>query len=104
MKFLVICLYAGLLSFALPASSYAAAEDKSSSAGEYMDDSVITSKIKSDLLAEKDLKSTEIKVKTYKGVVQLSGFVTSQADIDKAVAIASKVKGVTSVKNDMRLK
>lgn len=103
MKYLAMCFCAGFLCFGLPTVSHAASE-KSESAGEYIDDSAITTKIKSDLLAEPNLKSTEIKVKTHKGVVQLSGFVTSQADIDKAVAIAKQVKGVTSVKNDMRLK
>ncbi|MDG0818189.1 BON domain-containing protein [Bdellovibrio svalbardensis] len=105
MKYLAICLYAGFLSFALPMSSgHAATTDKKESTGEYVDDSVITTKIMNDLLAEPKLKSTEIKVKTHKGVVQLSGFVTSQADINRAVEIAKSVKGVTSVKNDMRLK
>lgn len=104
MKYLAICLYIGLVSFTLPISVGHAAPEKKESAGEYVDDSVITTKIKSELLSEPNLKSAEIKVKTHKGVVQLSGFVTSQADIDKAVEIANRVKGVTSVKNDMRLK
>jgi osmotically-inducible protein OsmY len=72
--------------------------------GEYVDDSVITTKVKAAILAEPTLKSAEINVETFKGVVQLSGFVTSKADIDRAVAVARGVKGVTSVKNDMRLK
>lgn len=55
------------------------------------------------LLGEPNLKSAEIGVETYKGVVQMTGFVSSQADINKAVEFAS-VKGVTSVKNNMRLK
>jgi len=50
------------------------------------------------------LKSAEINVETFKGVVQLSGFVSSQADIDKAASLARSVKGVSSVKNNMRLK
>ena len=72
--------------------------------GEYVDDSVITTKVKAAVLNEPTLKSAEINVETYKGVVQLSGFVSSEADIAKAASLAKGVKGVTSVKNDMRLK
>jgi osmotically-inducible protein OsmY len=56
------------------------------------------------ILAEDSLKSAEINVETFKGVVQLSGFVNSKADINKAIEVTRKVKGVASVKNDMRLK
>lgn len=77
---------------------------KSESPGEYVDDTVITSKVKAAVLGESSLKSAEINVETYKGVVQLTGFVRSRADIDKAVAVAKAVKGVTSVKNDMIVK
>lgn len=72
--------------------------------GEYVDDSVITAKVKTAILGEPTLKSTEINVETFKGAVQLSGFVGSQDDIHTAIAMAKGVKGVTSVKNDMRLK
>ncbi len=72
--------------------------------GEYFDDSVITTKVKAAIFNEPSLKSAEINVETFKGAVQLSGFVASQADINKAVSLARGVKGVTSVKNDMRLK
>ena len=72
--------------------------------GEYIDDSVITAKVKAEIFKDDSLKSSEINVETFKGVVQLSGFVNSQADIDKAVKVARTVKGVTSVKNDMRVK
>lgn len=77
---------------------------KQEGTGEYVDDTVITTKVKAAILNEPTLKSAEINVETFKGVVQLSGFVNSQADIDKAVSIARGVKGATSVKNDMRLK
>ena len=77
---------------------------KKEGTGEYIDDSVITTKVKAAVLNEPTLKSAEINVETFKGVVQLSGFVNSEADIAKAASIASGVKGVTSVKNDMRLK
>jgi osmotically-inducible protein OsmY len=81
-----------------------ASTSKQSSTGEYVDDSVITTKVKS-LLAEDDfLKSFKISVETYKGTVQLSGFVNSQQAVDKAGQIASSVKGVKSVKNDLIVK
>ena len=72
--------------------------------GEYFDDTVITTKMKTAIFNEPSLKSAEINVETFKGVVQLSGFVSSRADINKAVEVARGVKGVTSVKNDMRVK
>lgn len=74
------------------------------STGEYFDDSVITTKVKAAIFNEPSLKSAEINVETFKGIVQLSGFVSSAADVQKAAELASSVKGVTSVKNDMRIK
>jgi len=74
------------------------------SAGQYLDDSVITTRVKTAVFNEATLKSSEINVETYKGVVQLSGFVSSQVDINKAIEIARSVKGVTSVQNNMQLK
>ncbi|MGD0232348.1 MAG: BON domain-containing protein [Syntrophorhabdales bacterium] len=74
------------------------------STGEYVDDSTITTKVKA-LLAEDDfLKSFQIGVETYKGVVQLSGFVNSQQAVSKAGEITRSVKGVTSVKNNLIVK
>lgn len=72
--------------------------------GEYLDDTVITTKVKAAIFNEPTLKSSEINVETFKGTVQLSGFVSSRADINKAVELARGVQGVTSVKNDMRVK
>ena len=81
-----------------------ASTSKSEGTGEYVDDTVITAKVKSAIFGEPTLKSAEINVETFKGVVQLSGFVASQSSVDKAVVVAKNVKGVTSVKNDMRVK
>lgn len=81
-----------------------AATPKQESTGEFIEDSVITTKVKAAILNEPTLKVSEINVETFKAVVQLSGFVNSQADINKAVSVARNVKGVSSVKNDMRLK
>ncbi len=72
--------------------------------GEYVDDTVITTKVKAAIFNEPTLKSAEINVETFKGTVQLSGFVSTQSNINKASELARGVKGVTSVKNDMRLK
>ncbi len=72
--------------------------------GEFIEDSVITTKVKAAILAEPSLKSAEINVETFKGTVQLSGFVHDKADIAKAGEVARQVKGVSSVKNDIRPK
>jgi osmotically-inducible protein OsmY len=72
--------------------------------GQYVDDTVITTKVKAAILEEPGLKSSEINVETFKGVVQLSGFVSSSADISTATKLAHAVAGVTSVKNDMHVK
>ena len=77
---------------------------KTESAGKYFDDSVITTKVKARLAEDNVLKAYEINVKTYRGVVQLRGFVDSQMSIDKAGKIASGVEGVKSVKNDLIVK
>ena len=82
----------------------AAAPAKRESPQEYVDDAVITTKVKAAVLEEASLKSAEINVETFKGVVQLSGFVSSQANETLAMQVARKVGGVKSVKNDMRLK
>jgi osmotically-inducible protein OsmY len=81
-----------------------ATTSKQESTGQYVDDSVITTKIKSQLAADDFLKSFEISVETYKGIVQLSGFVDSQRAVDKAGQIARSVEGVKSVKNNLRVK
>jgi hypothetical protein len=81
-----------------------ASTDDQAGTGEYIDDTVITTKVKAAIFNDPDLKSMEINVETFKGVVQLSGFVNSQADISRAVSLARDVKGVKSVKNDMKLK
>jgi osmotically-inducible protein OsmY len=77
---------------------------KQEGTGEYVDDTVLTTKVKAAIFNEPSLKSAEINVETFKGVVQLSGFVSSAAAEGTAVAVARKVEGVKSVKNDMRLK
>lgn len=77
---------------------------KQSGSGEYVDDSVITTKVKSQLAGDDFLKSFEISVETYKGVVQLSGFVDTQLAVNRAGEIARGIQGVSSVKNNLNVK
>ena len=74
------------------------------STGEYVTDSWITTKVKAALTDDRQVKATEVNVETFKGVVQLSGFVNSDTAMYEAVRIARGIKGVTSVKNDMHVK
>lgn len=94
-----ICLAATLVTAAGCASTA-----KQEGTGEYVNDSAITAKVKAAILNDPSLKVAEINVETFKGVVQLSGFVSSQAAANKAVEVARAVGGVKSVKNDMRIK
>lgn len=92
----IVMLMAGLVA--------CASTSKQSGTGEYVDDTVITTKVKSLLAADDFLKSFEISAETYKGVVQLSGFVDSQDAVNKAGEIARSVEGVSSVKNNLNVK
>lgn len=92
------------LAASLALSAGCASTAKQEGTGEYIDDSVITAKVKAAILNEPSLKVFEINVETFKGVVQLSGFVSSRAAENKAVEVAREVKGVKSVKNDMQVK
>jgi osmotically-inducible protein OsmY len=96
-SYLVVCML--VLTFAACASTA-----KQESTGEYVDDSVITTKVKALLAQDDFLKSFKISVETYKGTVQLSGFVASQNAVDKAGQITWSVKGVKSVKNNLIVK
>jgi len=93
-----------LFAVSLIAVAGCASTAKHEGTGEYVDDTVITTKVKAAILNEPGLKSREINVETFKGVVQLSGFVISQTEADRAVQVTRGVGGVISVKNDMRLK
>jgi osmotically-inducible protein OsmY len=81
-----------------------ATKSEPQTAGAYMGDTWVTTQVKTGILNEPSLKVTQINVETYKGVVQLSGFVDNAASQAKAVEIARAVNGVTAVKNDMRLR
>lgn len=75
-----------------------------SSTGEYIDDTVITTKVKTAIFNDPDLSAAEINVETFKGIVQLSGFVATRAEANKATQLAREVTGVQSVRNDIALK
>ena len=81
-----------------------AATQKHESAGQYVDDSVITTKVKAALFNEETLKSLQINVKTLRAVVLLSGFVDSEQNVTKAGEIAKRIEGVESVKNSLVVK
>lgn len=93
-----------LAALAMAAMLGCASTSKQESTGELIDDSVITTKVKAAILGEPTLKSHEISVETYKGQVQLSGFVGSADNIVKANEVARSVKGVTSVRNSLVVK
>lgn len=81
-----------------------AATSQQESTGQYIDNSIITSKVKAAIFDEPSLKTLQIKVESFKGEVQLSGFVDSSASVNKAEAVARGVQGVIKVKNDLIVK
>ena len=81
-----------------------AATSKQEGTGEYFDDTILTTKVKAAVINEPSLKSAEINVETFKGIVQLSGFVKTSAERSKATELTRQVAGVKSVKDDIRLK
>lgn len=94
-----------LLLGAIPMStSGCAATRTTQSAGEYVDDAAITTSVKAALLAEDDIKSMDINVETFRGEVQLSGYVNNSGQVDRAIGVARRQSGVKSVKNDLRIK
>ena len=88
------------LAFA-PAFLSCAATQKHESTCEYVDDSVLTTKVKAAILDEASLKTLQINVETFKGVVQLSGFVDSAEHAARAGEVAARIQGVKEVKNDL---
>ena len=99
-RLMQILVFAGLIA----TSMGCAATPKHESTGQYVDDSVITTKVKAAIFKESSLKTLQIKVTTYKGIVQLSGFVDSAQSVTKAGEVAGSVDTVVSVKNDLTVK
>ena len=104
MKQISRALTAFFVAIALVSLAGCAAPEKRQTVGEYVDDATITTRVKAAILNDSDLRVTEISVETFDGVVQLSGFVSSQAEINRAVEVTRTVKGVQSVRNDMQVK
>ncbi|WP_336367188.1 BON domain-containing protein [Marinobacter sp. C2H3] len=93
-----------MLGLVLMLTAACASTETRQSAGEYIDDSVITTKVKQAIFSDPMLKVFQINVKTYNAVVQLSGFVDSQAAINRASVVAEGVSDVKAVRNDLQLK
>jgi osmotically-inducible protein OsmY len=93
-----------LFAAALLLAAGCASTSNRESTGQYIDDTSITTRVKKAIFDEPSLKVTQINVETYKSVVQLSGWVDSTAQLGTAGSVARSVEGVTSVKNDLRLK
>ena len=100
-RYLMPILLASAVAFTAACSTSAGPKQ---TAGEYFDDSVLTTKVKAAIFDDPVLRVTDVTVETYDGVVQLSGFVNSRSDINRAVELARGVKGVKDVRNDMRRK
>lgn len=96
-----------LCAFLAPISSHAQDADDSTPSttiGTEVDDAVITTKVRAALISDENVKSLDIKVKTYKGEVMLSGFANNQAQIDRSIAVAANIEGVKNVDNKLSLK
>jgi len=81
-----------------------AASPTQESTGQYLDDTAITARVKAAIFNDPVISSAEINVETFKGVVQLSGFVQSADHISRAVKLTQEIQGVRAVRNDMRIK
>jgi osmotically-inducible protein OsmY len=94
------------LSVALVAAALAACAGAPTkeSTGELIDDTVITTKVKSKLVGDKEVSALDVQVETFKGTVQLSGFVGSERERERAAELARSVDGVKEVRNDLQLK
>jgi len=79
-------------------------KDGAATIGNKLDDGIVTTKVKSALLADASIKSAQIAVVTRKGEVQLSGFLDNQMQIDRAIAVAGAIEGVRKVVNEMSIK
>ncbi len=104
MKYLISVFSAFFLALTLMMAGGCASTPQTEGTGEYVDDSVITTKVKAALVNDPNVSAAEVNVETFKGIVQLSGFINSRADMNRAIELARNVPGVKSVKNDMRLK
>jgi osmotically-inducible protein OsmY len=100
-RYLFVIAIAGVIAMGI--NGCAATKTKEST-GQYIDDAAITTKVKSKLVEDPLVSGLRISVETYKGVVQLSGFANSTAEINQAEALAMQTEGVLAVRNDIHLK
>ncbi len=103
MKYLKIC-STFLLTVSMLVVIGCASSATESSTGEMIDDTVITTKVKAAIFQDEELSASEINVETFKGVVQLSGFVSDRSDVPRAAVVARGVAGVVSVRNSLVVK
>lgn len=101
---LIKILSAAFLAVTLVIASGCTSTPTQEGTGEFVSDSWITTKVKAALVEDSLVRATEVNVETFKGTVQLSGFVSSQAALNQAVRVARDIKGVVAVRNDMRVK
>ncbi|HEY8219139.1 MAG TPA: BON domain-containing protein [Methylobacter sp.] len=104
MKYLIRFFSAFFLALTLLTATGCASTKTTEGTGEYVDDSVVTTKVKAALAGDPNVSAAEVNVETFKGVVQLSGFVSSRAEMNRALEVTRGVPGVKSVKNNMQLK
>lgn len=100
-RFVLSLIIVGLLAGSMTAC---AGSQTSESTGEYVDDVVISNKVRAQLVGDKQLNITQIDVETYKGAVQLSGFVDTAEAKNRATGVAAGVSGVTEVRNNLIVK
>ncbi|HEX7029614.1 MAG TPA: BON domain-containing protein [Gammaproteobacteria bacterium] len=93
-----------IFTIALATLAGCASTESQKSTGEYIDDAAITAKVETALIRDDSLDALDINIETYKGVVQLSGFVDSRDDVREAEEVARNVNGVVDVENDLRVK
>lgn len=103
-QFVRASMLAVLVSGVAVAGSGCASTRTQESTGQYFDDAALTTKVKAAFVEDTTVSALRINVETFKGIVQLSGFANNQAEIDRAVSVASGITGVKSVKNDIRIK
>jgi osmotically-inducible protein OsmY len=104
MNYFIRLVSAFFLTLTLLTAAGCASTAKTEGTGEYVDDSIVTTKVKAALVQDDNVSAAEVNVETFKGVVQLSGFVKSRAAMNRAIEVARGVSGVKSVKNAMQLK
>ncbi len=104
LKIIAVASFVAMAAAPLGAMAESTPKQVASDVGQYAADAALTTKVKAALLAEKNLNSLDVNVETLNGVVQLSGFATSSAQIAQAVDVTKRVKGVKDVRSDLRLK